>query len=49
MTFSTKRLRGFCQANLTDLRTEPLDIERLSGVRYPLMKLVDMYFWQAGL
>lgn len=39
---------GFCQANLADLRREQASIEASSGVSYPLMKLVDMYFWQIG-
>ncbi len=38
----------FCSANLSELRCEQERIERASGVRYPLMKLVDMYFWQLG-
>ena len=27
---------------------EQAGIEESSGVHYPLMKLVDMYFWQIG-
>jgi len=37
----------FCRANLADLRQEQLRIEP-KGMHYPLMKLVDMYFWQIG-
>lgn len=43
-----ERVRGYCQANLADLRREQTNIEENGGVRYPLMKLVDMYFWQIG-
>jgi hypothetical protein len=31
------------------LRDEQRIIKRTSGVYYPLMKLIDMYFWQIGL
>jgi hypothetical protein len=41
-------VRGYCYANLADLRREQAHIEERSGMRYPLMKLVDMYFWQIG-
>jgi len=43
-----ERLLRFCRANATDLSSEQHRIEGLGGVRYPLMKLVDMYFWQRG-
>lgn len=43
-----ERLLRFCRANLAELRGEQERIESTSGVRYPLMKLVDMYFWQLG-
>lgn len=43
-----ERLLHFCRANLAELRSEQERIESTSGVRYPLMKLVDMYFWQLG-
>jgi hypothetical protein len=42
------RLLEFTHANLPALRTEQSRIKSRSGVRYPLMKLVDMYFWQLG-
>jgi hypothetical protein len=38
----------FAQAHLLDLRAEQARIERAGSLRYPLMKLVDMYFWQLG-
>jgi hypothetical protein len=41
-------LRTYCRANLTELRKEQAAIQECGGVRYPLMKLVDMYFWQIG-
>jgi hypothetical protein len=43
-----KLILGFCQGHLPELQIEQANIERSSGVRYPLMKLVDMYFWQIG-
>ncbi len=43
-----ERLLGFCSDHLTDLRGEQERIETVSGVHYPIMKLVDMYFWQTG-
>ncbi len=38
----------FCGENRREFREEQERIERIGGVRYPLMKLVDMYFWQIG-
>jgi hypothetical protein len=43
-----QRVLHFCQANLGELRDEQARIERISGTYYPLMKLVDMYFWEIG-
>jgi len=43
-----KRVLHFCRSNVDDLRVEQRRIEGDSGVRYPLMKSVDMYFWQFG-
>ena len=43
-----ERVLQFCQDNLRDLREEQTRIEHTGGVYYPLMKLVDMYFWQIG-
>jgi hypothetical protein len=42
------RLLEFTHANLPALRAEQSRIKSRSGVRYPVMKLVDMYFWQLG-
>jgi len=42
------RVLNFCRDNLAELRTEQDGIERMGGMRYPLMKLIDMYFWQIG-
>jgi hypothetical protein len=42
------RIVAFARANEGPLRDEQARIEKVSGVRYPLMKLVDMYFWQIG-
>jgi hypothetical protein len=43
-----ERVLQFCQANLGQLRSVQSEVQRLRGTRYPLMKLVDMRFWQAG-
>ena len=43
-----RRVFRFCLDNITELRAEQTQIEAGSGVRYPLMKLIDMYFWQIG-
>lgn len=43
-----ERILAFCRDNLRELRGEQENIERIGGMRYPLMKLVDMYFWQIG-
>src|ERR1035437_2135426 len=45
---SVDRILQFCHDNLAALRIEQARIEKVSGIRYPLMKLVDMYFWQIG-
>jgi hypothetical protein len=45
---SAARILKFCHDNLAPLRVEQARIETLSGIHYPLMKLVDMYFWQLG-
>jgi hypothetical protein len=42
------RVLNFCRDNLAHLRKEQDAIESMGGMRYPLMKLVDMYFWQIG-
>ncbi len=44
-----RRMVGFCSANLEDLHTEQEAIATKAGTHYPLMKLVDMYFWQLGM
>lgn len=43
-----RRLIRFCRDANAELREEQQEIEETSGVHYPLMKLVDMYFWQIG-
>ena len=45
---SAERILQFCHENLAALRVEQARIENVGGIRYPLMKLVDMYFWQLG-
>lgn len=42
------RLLTFCQRNRSKLQAEQALIKSKTGVHYPLMKLVDMYFWQTG-
>jgi hypothetical protein len=42
------RMVAFCQEHLGELRAEQAEISARAGVHYPLMKLVDMYFWQLG-
>jgi hypothetical protein len=43
-----ERILQFCVDRLEEFRDEQQAIERVGGIRYPLMKLVDMYFWQTG-
>lgn len=42
------RLSQIAARNLPCLRTAQAQITSSTGVRYPLMKLLDMYFWQLG-
>jgi hypothetical protein len=42
------RILRFCVDHSVHLRRERGSIVLASGFRYPLMKLVDMYFWQIG-
>jgi hypothetical protein len=42
------RVIEFCRENLNELKTEQAQIKSISGSYYPLMKLVDMYFWEIG-
>jgi hypothetical protein len=43
------RILTFCHEHIEELREEQRNIEAACGSRYPLMKLVDMYFWQLGV
>jgi hypothetical protein len=43
-----KRVISFCSDCGSSLRLEQDRIQGVSGVRYPLMKLADMYFWEIG-
>jgi hypothetical protein len=38
----------FCHEHREELQEEQLKIEGDRGKHYPLMKLIDMYFWQIG-
>ena len=42
------RVLNFCRENLRSFREEQAAIGSNGGMHYPLMKLVDMYFWQTG-
>lgn len=42
------RVLSFCRENRHKLQVEQSRIKTVTGVQYPLMKLVDMYFWQTG-
>jgi hypothetical protein len=43
-----ERILHFCTQHVAELRSEQARIKKSCGVHYPLMKLVDMYFWQIG-
>jgi hypothetical protein len=43
-----KRAIEFCNEYRERLRKEQVRIKAGTGAYYPLMKLVDMYFWQVG-
>ena len=38
----------FCRLERAELSAAEAKLQRESKVRYPIMKLVDMYFWQLG-
>jgi hypothetical protein len=42
------RVLEFCHDHLGELLEEQARIKVDSGKHYPLMKLIDMYFWQVG-
>jgi hypothetical protein len=41
-------LLEFASENRRELGRQQLKIEEAAGIKYPIMKLVDMYFWQIG-
>jgi len=43
-----QRVLSFSREHLSEFREEQATIEQSGGIRYPLMKLVDMCFWQIG-
>ena len=43
-----RRMVDFCAEHDGELRREQTRIYSASGAYYPMMKLVDMYFWQIG-
>ena len=40
-----ERLLRFARLHAADLRSEQERIEKHGGLQYPVMKLIDMYFW----
>lgn len=42
------RILEICRNNLAALEEERARIETARPIRYPFMKLIDMYFWQIG-
>ncbi len=46
--FFLDRMLEFCRGNLKGLQREQRRIAERSGLNYPLMKLIDMHFWQWG-
>jgi len=38
----------FATRHRSELLQEQQTIELIGGIKYPLMKLADMYFWQIG-
>ena len=43
-----KRVFGFCRENFGELQDAQAKINESSPIHYPVMKLVDMHFWQIG-
>jgi hypothetical protein len=43
-----QRVLQFTRDNFRELREEQARIDGMARMRYPLMKLVDMYFWEVG-
>ena len=43
------RVFKFCRKNSIDLAKAQMAVQRSTGIRYPFMKLVDMYFHQIGV
>ena len=43
-----QRVLDFCAENRSTLKELQREIVEAGGPQYPLMKLVDMYFWQIG-
>jgi hypothetical protein len=42
------RVIDFCVENANVLKKEQVRIREMGGGHYPMMKLIDMYFWQVG-
>lgn len=43
-----ERISDFCASNIDELSDVQKEIQDINGFHYPMMKLVDMYFWQIG-
>jgi hypothetical protein len=43
-----RRSMRFCRENLHAVKREQTGLRAVSGIDYPLMKIVDMHFWQIG-
>lgn len=43
-----ERISDFCASNIDELFDVQKEIQDVTGFHYPMMKLVDMYFWQIG-
>lgn len=43
-----QRISIFCTENFDELSEVQKEIQDETGFSYPMMKLVDMYFWQIG-
>lgn len=39
---------SFCNSNIDEIRRVQKRIKSKQGIKYPIMKIVDMYFWQLG-
>jgi hypothetical protein len=45
---SISQIIDFSQTNAAELLSQQSSLQETCGLQYPVMKLVDMYFWQLG-